>query len=184
MITEELVFAPINFESPDTQRNDRTHQLRPLASQTPFRRHVSRCSVVPHRTSFAVIHKVTRPLALRHRAAHHAIIPFNLSFTSLSLGLFADDCNQSRTFPMATVCVTPGLLASTSIAVTGPGAQPCSRNTLTASATASYSVSACTFTECRMPSGSAKETVQVRTGTTELYHVRLVFAHRDKMFEL
>lgn len=118
--------------------------------------------------------------------SYNASNPFSLSFANRSLGLFADDSNQSRTLPIVTVCVTPGLLASTSINATGPGAQSCSRNSFTARATASYSVSACTFTEWRRPSGSEKETVQARTGTSESYHIRRVFAlgaHPDSQCE-
>jgi len=63
--------------------------------------------------------------------------PFSLSFITLSLGLFADDSSQSRTLAMLTVWVTLGVLASTSIRLAGPGAQPCSRKARTASATAS-----------------------------------------------
>jgi hypothetical protein len=61
----------------------------------------------------------------------------NRSFMILSLGLFADDSSQSRTFLMLTVWVTLGLRASTSIVVAEPGAQSCSRNARNASATAS-----------------------------------------------
>jgi hypothetical protein len=53
--------------------------------------------------------------------------PFSRSFIILSLGLFADDRSQSCTLAMLTVCVTLGLLASTSNWLPAPGAQSCSR---------------------------------------------------------
>lgn len=51
---------------------------------------------------------------------------------------------------MHTVCVTLGLLSSTSLVLAGTGRQWCSPNAATASATASYSVSACTDTAWRI----------------------------------
>jgi hypothetical protein len=97
-------------------------------------------------------------------SSYDASIPFNLSFTSFSLGLFAAPLSHSRTFAILTECVTDGLRDSTSIVLAGPGAQSCSRNDWTASATASYSVSACTDTAWRIPSwlGSAATRLNLR----------------------
>jgi hypothetical protein len=63
---------------------------------------------------------------------------------------------------MLTVCVTLGLFASTSNWLAAPGAHSCSQNTRIARTIASQSVSAWTFTECRMPSGPLNEMVQAR----------------------
>ena len=102
----------------------------------------------------------------RHSGSgYDASNPFSRSFMILSLGLLEDDRSQSCTLAMLTVWVTLGLLASTSNWLAAPGAQSCPRNTPIARTTASYSDSACTFTECRMPSGLANETVQARSGT-------------------
>jgi hypothetical protein len=72
-----------------------------------------------------------------HLIVYDASIPFNLSFTNFSFGLFDAPLSQSCTFAILTVCVTDGLRASTSIVLAEPGAQSCSRNTRTASTTAS-----------------------------------------------
>jgi hypothetical protein len=88
----------------------------------------------------------------------------------VSLGLFDVLATHFSICLMLTSCVVIGDLMLTSSLVTAPGSIPsvqgCLRNSFTASAAASYSDSAATSMECRIPAESMKETVQVRTFPT------------------
>ena len=92
--------------------------------------------------------------------------PFSRSLTILSLGLLADDASQACTLAMphgVGYARTPGLHVQ--LARRARRTIVFAEGVDGARTTASYSVSAWTFTECRMPSGPVNETVQARAGT-------------------